>query len=129
MKRLRYTRAHKLNLLHDQLLAAGIALAGSPETTGPDAFMIPVQDDVADSVVEAIINAHDPSQPSVAEQIEQERNQASAALRTQYQQAMTRLTDIVQDGSTYTAAQQRDAIVDLARGQRALLALVKNAIT
>lgn len=54
-----------------------------------------------------------------------ERTAASADLQGTYQQAVTRLDAIIAAGSTLTAAQTRDAVVDVARILRRTLRLVK----
>jgi hypothetical protein len=50
-------------------------------------------------------------------------------LVTQYQAATTRLNAIITNGPTYTAAQTRDAVIDLAKIQLQILKLVKLALT
>lgn len=58
-----------------------------------------------------------------------ERNGAVSDLATQYQAAIARLDAISTNGGTYTAAQVRDAVVDMARIQARMLKLVKAALT
>ena len=50
-----------------------------------------------------------------------ERTAAGTDLRDAVQVAMARLTAIVNTGSTFTAAQVREAMIDLARVQRRVL--------
>jgi hypothetical protein len=50
-------------------------------------------------------------------------------LVTQYQAATTRLNAIITNGPTYTAAQTRDAVVDMAKVQLQILKLIKLALT
>lgn len=65
MARLAYTRPNKLSLLHDELLAAGI----TPERVEGhgDHIWITVADDVSEAAVEAVVEAHDPTQEKPAE--------------------------------------------------------------
>lgn len=120
-----YTRANKLDLLHDQLLAAGVA-AERVEGLGTQLW-ITVADEQAKSAVDAIVAAHDPAVPTTGE-IEQQQAAADRAdLAAQFQAVMARLDAIVADGGTYTANQVRDAVVDLARSQRRVLRLLRSA--
>ena len=121
---LTYRKPHKLSLLHDQLLAAGI----TPEYVGGtgDDITIDVQDAVAKAAVDAVVNAHDPAVITTGEQDEAEHETARDDLRAQYQTMLTRLDDIAANGSGYTAAQVRDAMVDLARIQRRVLRLLRH---
>lgn len=66
---------------------------------------------------QAIIEAHVP--------IPTEREASTTDLEAQYAAAMTRLTDIVTNGPTYTQAQARDALVDLAQIVRRVLRYLK----
>jgi hypothetical protein len=50
-------------------------------------------------------------------------------LITQYQIGMTRLDGIITNGPTYTTAQARDAIVDMAKIQKQMLRFIKAALT
>lgn len=54
-----------------------------------------------------------------------ERQAAAADLAAQYQAALTRLDAIIAAGSSLTAAQTRDAVVDVARIVRRALRLLK----
>lgn len=49
-------------------------------------------------------------------------------LRTEFQAVKVRLDDIVQNGSTYTAAQTRDAVIDLARAQRRMMRVLHDYV-
>jgi hypothetical protein len=73
----------------------------------------------------AALDAHDPSGPSPAEQQQAERTAATTDVQATYQAAVTRLDAIIANGGTFTAAQVRDAVVDLARIQRRMLRLLK----
>jgi hypothetical protein len=55
----------------------------------------------------------------------QERAGALDDLRGQYTAAMTRLNDIVTNGPTYTSAQARDGLVDVARITLRLLRFIR----
>lgn len=118
-----YTKPHKLSLLHDQLIAAGIAPL-RVEGAG-NQIWVTVSNETTEASVGAVVAAHDAGALSAGEQDEDEFESAQADLRAQYAQAVTRLDVIVTDGPTYTAAQVRDAVVDLARIQRRVLKVAR----
>lgn len=119
-----YTKPHKLSLLHDELLAAGIAverLEGLGET-------IWVTTPAARNVVTPVVTAHDASILSAAEKVEEERSQAAQDLAGQFQAMMSRLDQIIADGASYTATQVRDAVIDEARIQKRTLRLIRRLV-
>lgn len=120
-----YTKAHKLSLLHDQLLAAGVA-PSHIEGIATD-IRVTVADGVAKAAVDAVVTAHDAAVLSAAEAGDQAEVADRSDLVAQYAAGMARLDAIVTDGPTYTQTQARDAIVDLARIQRRVLRLVRSA--
>lgn len=70
--------------------------------------------------------------PAVAQQQEAAEGEVAAAtgdLAAQYAWAINRLDDIVTNGSNYTAAQTRSAVLDLARILRKTIRLVKADLT
>jgi hypothetical protein len=123
---LTYTKPHKLSLLHDQLLAAGVNLV-LVEGRGDD-IMLTVADNQPEAAVDAVVAAHDASVLSLSEQAARNLDDARADLRDQYASAIDRLDGIVANGATYTAAQVRDAVVDLARILRAALKLLRQVM-
>jgi hypothetical protein len=121
-----YTKPNKLSLLHDQLIAAGVTPLRC-EGLG-DAISLTYPDGQAKPSVDTVVAAHDPSVLTADEMAVLETQTDRADISSQYAAAVTRLTAIVTDGSTYTAVQVRDAVVDLARIERAVLKLVRNAV-
>jgi hypothetical protein len=128
MKRLRYTKTRKLSLLHDELLAAGVTPI-TVEEEADGAAVITVADEVQDSAVEAVVTAHNPALPSLAEQAATERTAAMQEVATQYQAALSLLTNFIDNAATMTAAERLEAQVNHARITRRLLRLVKNTLT
>jgi hypothetical protein len=57
-----------------------------------------------------------------------ERTAATTDLRDQYAAAVTRLDAIIANGSTFTAAQVRDGLIDVARIERRLLRVLRAQI-
>jgi hypothetical protein len=84
-------------------------------------------DTQAKAPVDAVVAAHDPAVLSSGEQQEQQLETDRADLGGQYAAMTTRLDGVVTDGTTYTAAQVRDAVVDLARIMRRVLRLVRSS--
>lgn len=135
-QRLAYAKAHKLPLLHDQLLGAGIAperVEGSPD--GQTAW-ITVANGVSKAAVDAVVAAHDPAIQSAGEQAAAERTAATTDIRDQYQAAMTRLDEIEAESATILASAANAATRtlaahtrDQARIQRRLLRLLKATLT
>jgi hypothetical protein len=128
MKRLRYTKTRKLSLLHDELLAAGVTPI-TVEEEADGAAVITVADEVQDSAVEAVVTAHNPALPSLAEQAATERTAAMQEVATQDQAALSLLTNFIDNAATMTAAERLEAQVNHARITRRLLRLVKNTWT
>lgn len=72
--------AHRIDLLHDQLIAAGIVPLKPPLSSGTYLRLV-VDDAVSDGQVNAVLAAHDPAALRPAEQLDtSERTQAQAAL-------------------------------------------------
>jgi hypothetical protein len=70
VQRLAYVRPNKLNMLHDQLLAAGIT-PSSVEGLG-DLFWITVDDQVVKATVDAVVSAHD-SNATAPDEVRQQK--------------------------------------------------------
>ena len=70
---------------------------------------------ITEAQVTAVVNAHDPTP------VPTQRDLDTKDLRDTYQAAVTRLDDIVANGGSYTAADVRTAVIDMARIQRRLL--------
>lgn len=112
--------------LQDELAAANINLPrglgkSGPSRDDPKVYLhtFNQQGSPADlpSDAEVVVTAHVP-QPS-------EQEAAKTDLVSQYNAATARLDDIVSAGPGYTAAQTRDAVIDLARILRRMLRLQK----
>ncbi len=121
------TKAHKLTLLHDELLAAFPALRETLRVEGPtpndppNTIRLTVPDGTDEAAIVAIIQAHNPAAQSVAEQQDAKRTTATTDLSGAATAALTRLDAIISDGGAYTAADVRTAVVDMARLQRHVL--------
>lgn len=117
MKRLAYSRPHRLALLRDQLLAAGIVPL-QLEGDGAE-LQLSVADDAPEALIASVVAAHDPGEEFLASWAEAASSRRE--LQEQYTLALTRLDAITTSGGSYTAAQVRDAVVDLAVILRRLL--------
>ncbi len=121
------TKAHKLTLLHDELLAAFPALRETLRVEGPtpddppNTIRLTVPDGTDEGAIVAIVQAHNPAAQSAAEQKDAERTTAATDLSGAAAAALTRLDAIISDGGTYAAAEVRTAVVDMARIQKRLL--------
>ncbi len=120
-------KAHKLTLLHDELLAAFPALRETLRVEGPtpddppNTIRLTVPDGTDEAAIVALVQAHNPAAQSVAEQQDAKRTASTTDLSGAATAALTRLDAIISDGGTYAAADVRTAVVDMARLQRRLL--------
>ncbi len=120
-------KAHKLTLLHDELLAAFPALRETLRVEGPrpndppNTIRLTVPDGTDEAAIVALIQAHNPAAQSVAEQQDAKRTASNTDLSDAAEATLTRLDAIITNGSSFTAVQVRDAVVDMARLQRRLL--------
>jgi hypothetical protein len=109
----------------DQFNVTPLVRLYSQQTDAWTLEVAPELSEAEQATLQAVIDAHDPDALTPQEAAAQERQAAETDLAGQYALAVQRLDAIVTTGPTYTGAEVRDAVVDLARIVRRLLRVVK----
>ena len=104
----------RLEKLHDELVAAGLVVDTCRNAPGSVRVAIVVADGTAPSAVAAVVQAHDPTTPSVREQQAQvDRTNAAAALAA--------LRSAVASWGSLSAGQKDTVLLHLAKAVVAVL--------
>lgn len=133
MKTLVYTIQHRLNKLHDELIAAIPALAPVGVPPNRDAVFsisgdgilltLIVPDAISEPQIQAVLAAHDPTTPSAAEIATATANANEQTLRDRADQAVATLESAYANWTTLTAVQKDQALRLQMRATSTLLRL------
>lgn len=141
MRRLTFARPHRLGKLHDELLAAVptlrpvvrqdrenvavMTISGDGQT-----LTLAIPDDADDAAIEAVVAAHDATTPSTTEAQQTQTAANDTTIRQDITSRLQTMRDLAAkvEANTATAAEQRQLLALVARGQIRLARLSLNQL-